>query len=77
MKRYSKWLEPKNWVNSYQVNPNPWKRGKKEGPKQKNRHNDKEIQIKSAVQENVVQNEKNLERSVHPSENSITKKIQD
>ena len=52
----------------------PMEKGKKGGSKTKNRRNDKEIQKKSAVQENVVQNENILERSVHPSEDSITQK---
>ena len=52
----------------------PMEKGKKGGSKTKNRRNDKEIPKKSAVQENVVQNENNLERSVHPSENNITQK---
>ena len=55
----------------------PTEKGKKGGSKTINRHNGKETQKESAVQKNVVQNENNLERSVHSSENGITKKMQD
>ena len=46
----------------------PMEKGKKGGSKTIKRRNDKKIQKKSAVQENVDQNENILERSVHPNE---------
>ena len=47
-------------------------KGKKEGSKAKNRRNEKKVQKKSVLLENIEQNENILEQSEHTNENSVT-----